>query len=134
MLGDVQDESNADGSVSGISSRNLLGPGIRVASLPELGPGGSWSTCTNGCASDPPRDVAHVQFRARVAFKLVWCPEVAFESFVLVDDAGGLLAGPATPTGRLPHIRQREGNFKAVEGSKYSVEASNVTAQAVKGE
>ena len=34
---------------------NLLGPGIREASLPELGEGGSWSTCTNGCASDPPR-------------------------------------------------------------------------------
>ena len=46
MLGDVQDESNADGSVAEISRSNLLGPGIREASLPELGEGGSWSTCT----------------------------------------------------------------------------------------
>ena len=74
MLGDVQDESNADGSVAEISRSNLLGPGIREASLPELGEGGSWSTCTNGCASDPPNDVAHVQFRSRIAFKLVWTP------------------------------------------------------------
>ena len=64
MLGDVQDESNADGSVAEISRSNLLGPGIREASLPELGEGGSWSTCTNGCASEPPRDVAHVQFKS----------------------------------------------------------------------
>lgn len=133
MLGDVSHNENG-GLVKGIAASNQLGPGIQAASLPELGPGGSWSTCMMGCKSEPPRDVAHLQFRSRIAFKLVWCPEVAFESFVLVDDAGGLLAGPATPTGRLPHIRQREGNFKAVEGSKYSVEASNVTAQAVKGE
>ena len=31
--------------VVGIAFSNRLGPGIRVASLPELGPGGSWSTC-----------------------------------------------------------------------------------------
>jgi hypothetical protein len=48
------------------------GEGIRIASLPELGPGGSWTTCMLGCHHDPPRDVAHVQFRSRVAFKLVW--------------------------------------------------------------
>ena len=56
-----------------------------------------------GCASPVPRDVAHVQFRARVAFKLVWCPgaDGEFASFVLVDDAGELLA-TGTPTGALP--------------------------------
>jgi hypothetical protein len=48
------------------------GPGIRTASLPELGPGGSWTTCMIGCAQNPPRDVAHIQFRSRIAFKLVW--------------------------------------------------------------
>ena len=31
------------------------------------------------------QDVAHVQFRARIAFKLVWAPP-DFNSFVLVDD------------------------------------------------
>ena len=40
-----------------------------------------------GCNSDPPRDVAHVQFNSRIAFKLVWVPP-NFEKFVLVDDNG----------------------------------------------
>ena len=31
-------------------------------------------TCMIGCASDPPSDVAHVQFNSRIAFKLVWAP------------------------------------------------------------
>ena len=87
MLGEVAHDTN-DGSVKGIAVGNLLGPGIEIASLPELGPGGSWSTCTNGCHLEPPQDVAHVQFRSRIAFKLVWAPP-AFEAFVLVDDAGG---------------------------------------------
>lgn len=56
----------------GIHRSNQLGPGIQIASLPELGPGGSWSTCMMGCNSDPPRDVAHLQFQSRIAFKLVW--------------------------------------------------------------
>ena len=86
MLGEVAHDTN-DGSVKGIAVGNLLGPGIEIASLPELGPGGSWSTCTNGCHLEPPQDVAHVQFRSRIAFKLVWAPP-AFEAFVLVDDAG----------------------------------------------
>ena len=104
---------------------NQLGPGISVASLPELGPGGSWSTCLMGCnqvlkkrregviklfrtfllflafipfpfsayytvAQEPPQDVAHLQFKARIAFKLVWCPP-KFDRFVLVDDDGILV-------------------------------------------
>ena len=48
MLGEVAHGTN-DGSVKGIAVGNQLGPGIEVASLPELGQGGSWSTCTNGC-------------------------------------------------------------------------------------
>lgn len=70
MLGDVAHNLN-DGQdrVAGIAVNNRLGPGIERASLPELGVGGSWSTCTNGCNREPPRDVAHVQFRSRVAFK-----------------------------------------------------------------
>merc|ERR1712094_71166 len=127
MLGDVQDESNADGSVAEISRSNLLGSGIREASLPELVEGGSWSTCTNGCASEPPRDVAHVQFRSRIAFKLVWCPP-AFTAFVLVDDDGKLLA-TGTPTGRLPHQGYRAENYLLVKGSKYATEAERVGAQ-----
>lgn len=34
--------------------------------------GGSWSTCLIGCNQNPPQDVAHVQFKSRIAFKLVW--------------------------------------------------------------
>lgn len=41
--------------VQGIAIGNRLGPGIEIASLPELGEGGSWSTCTNGCHLEPPQ-------------------------------------------------------------------------------
>ena len=78
--------------VAGIAYGNPLGNGIRLASLPELGPGGSWSTCAMGCNKDPPVDVAHVQFRSRIAFKLVWVPNEQYDTFVLVDDDGDLLA------------------------------------------
>ena len=95
-----------------------------MASLPECGQGGSWSTCTNGCNVEPPQDVAHVQFKSRIAFKLVWCPPT-FTTFVLVDDEGGLLAS-GTPTGRVPAMRERQGNFAMVQGSKYAREAERV--------
>lgn len=120
MLGDVSHNLN-DGSIARIARGNLLGPGIERASLPELGEGGSWSTCTNGCHVEPPRDVAHVQFKSRIAWKLVWCPP-SFASFVMVDDEGVLL-NKGTPTGALPGLRYRQGNFALVQGSKYAVEA-----------
>ena len=78
-----------------------------------------------GCNSNPPRDVAHLQFRSRIAFKLVWCPP-DFKSFVLVDDDGKLLAR-GTPTGKLPGLRQRATNFQLTKGSKYAVAASSET-------
>ena len=65
MRDSVSDNEN-DGSVQGIAIGNQLGTGIRTASLPELGNGGSWSTCAIGCNKDPPQDVAHVQFRSRI--------------------------------------------------------------------
>lgn len=100
-----------------------LGAGIKIASIEELGPGGSWSTCMMGCNQDPPRDVAHVQFNSRIAFKLVWAPP-SFESFVLVDDAGKLLAsGTPQKNSGLPDISERRRNFQLVEGSKYATEA-----------
>jgi hypothetical protein len=123
MLGDVAHNLHG-GEIRGISMGNRLGPGIEIASLPELGPGGSWSTCTNGCHLDPPQDVAHVQFRARVAFKLVWCPP-RFTSFVLVDDEGVLL-NQGTPSGTLPNIRYRQSNYALTQGGKYACEAENV--------
>jgi hypothetical protein len=110
-----------EGRVTGIAFDNPLGRGILAASLPDLGAGGSWSTCMNGCNQEPPADVAHVQFQSRIAFKLVWCPP-KFSSFVLVDDAGQLL-NKGTPTGKLPHISERQQNYFAVKGSKYAVEA-----------
>ena len=171
MLPFTQDEQNAGGQVCGISRNNMLGPGIRQASLQgseglgglkwlagagggrrgngsssglggvhveelDLGNrGGSWSTCTNGANRNQPdgqgnaipQDVAHVQFRSRVAFKLVWCPPDNFESFVLVDDEGTLLAR-GKPRGRLPDIRARRGNFEIVRGGKYAVEAEKSSA------
>ena len=76
-----------------------------------------------GCNSNPPRDVAHVQFRARIAFKLVWCPP-DFTSFVLVDDDGELLAS-GTPKGSLPALPQRATNFKLTQFSKYATAAAS---------
>ena len=92
-----------------------------LLSIEELGPGGSWSTCMMGCNESPPRDVAHAQFKSRIAFKLVWCPgaESDFTKFVLVDDEGELL-NEGQPTGTLPHIRERQHNFQLVRGSKYA--------------
>jgi hypothetical protein len=57
MLGEVAHNLNDDGPgrVAGIAIGNRLGPGIEAASLPELGEGGTWSTCTNGCNLDPPQ-------------------------------------------------------------------------------
>jgi len=83
MLGKVAYNKN-EGQVQGIAMGNQLGPGIQIASIKELGPGGTWSTCMMGCNKDPPQDVAHVQFKARIAFKLVWCPP-NFDTFVLVS-------------------------------------------------
>ena len=123
MLEDFADSTN-EGRVKGIHQRNFLGKGIKIASIPELGQGGSWSTCMMGCNSDPPQDVAHVQFRSRIAFKLVWCPP-DFRSFVLIDDDGGLLTW-GTPKGSLPESSERMMNCEAVKGSKYAVAASNL--------
>ena len=124
MLGEVSRNEN-NGQVAGIHRSNQLGPGIQIASITELGPGGSWSTCMIGCNTDPPRDVAHIQFKSRIAFKLVWCPP-SFESFVLVDDSGAYLAS-GTPKGQLPDLRERQQNYKLVEGSKYAVEADRIS-------
>lgn len=120
MRGEESDNEN-EGRVEGIAFSNPLGSGIKLASLPEHGPGGSWSTCMIGCNSEPPRDVAHLQFRSRIAFKLVWCPP-AYTRFVLVDDAGNLL-NKGAPRGQLPHLSERRQNFQVVAGSKYAVQA-----------
>merc|ERR1719261_352208 len=102
MLLDTFDNQN-DGSVVGIARGNSLGAGIRVASDVSMGDGGSWCTCILGAGKEPPADVAHVQFQSRIAWKLVWVPGVNadFKRFVLVDDAGKLLA-TGTPSGKIP--------------------------------
>lgn len=125
MNDEVSDNQN-DGSVKGIAIGNKLGPGVRIASLPELGPGGSWSTCAIGCNQLPkPQDVAHVQFRSRIAFKLVWVPNANYDMFVLVNDDGKLLA-KGQPTGTLPPRRERDMNYNIMKGSKYAVEADKL--------
>ena len=126
---DVQNEKNANGAVGQISRNNMLGPGIRIASIEDLGPGGSWSTCTNGCNTEPPNDVAHVQFQARIAFKLVWSPVDDFKTFVLVDDDGALLCS-GSPKAPLPNLQQRAMNFRVVQGSKYAAAAEKLDVQA----
>mmetsp|Transcript_4265 Transcript_4265/g.4922 ORF Transcript_4265/g.4922 Transcript_4265/m.4922 type:complete len:269 (-) Transcript_4265:170-976(-) len=124
MLGEVSHNEN-QGQVQGIAMGNQLGPGIQNASDPELGPGGSWCTCQQGANQEPPRDVAHLQFKSRIAFKLVWCPNTEFKAFVLVDDAGNLL-NTGVPTGRLPPMPERVMNYKLVQGSKYAKAAEEV--------
>mmetsp|Transcript_9695 Transcript_9695/g.19043 ORF Transcript_9695/g.19043 Transcript_9695/m.19043 type:complete len:263 (-) Transcript_9695:55-843(-) len=117
MRMDVADDEN-DGTIPYIARGNPLGEGIRIASLPELGEGGSWTTCQIGAGEDPPHDVAHVQFRSAIAFKLVWCPP-KFDHFVLVDDDGNLL-NQGAPTGRLPLLQDRHANYEVVRASKYA--------------
>jgi hypothetical protein len=122
MLGDMTDNLNPSGQgrVSGIAVGNRLGPGIQIASRPELGAGGTWSTCQLDARRGSYDDVAHGQFRSRIAFKLVWrAPD--FGSFVLVDDEGGLLAG-GTPRGDLPPLAERAANYEMVRGTKYDVD------------
>lgn len=127
-MNDEQSDNLNDGSVKGIAVGNRLGPGIRIASHPELGPGGSWSTCAMGCNQDPPSDVAHIQFRSRVAFKLVWVPNAEYDTFVLVDDEGKLLAKgkPSDGPRALPRRREREMNYMIMKGSKYATVAESL--------
>ena len=129
MIEQASDNEN-DGSIKGIAVGNRLGNGIRVASLPELGPGGSWSTCALGCNKEPPQDVAHIQFQARIAFKLVWVPNDNFDTFVLVDDDGHLLARGKPNGGGLPVLRERQMNYRIVAGSKYAKEADRIASKA----
>lgn len=127
MADAVQDKDNADGAVAGISRQNTLGPYIRAASLSDVGAGGSWSTCILGAAQEPPSDVAHVQFRSRIAFKLVWAPPT-FATFVLVDDQGRLLKRGTPKEGSgLPSLQQRQRNYETVRGGRYAVEAEKIS-------
>ena len=57
----------------------------------------------------------------------MWCPQ-AFSTLVLVDDEGELLA-TGTPTGKVPPLRERQANYKLVQGSKYAREAERLGAQ-----
>ena len=123
MLGNVVSNEN-NGKLDEIEFKNQLGPGITIASIEELGPGGSWTTCMIGCNQDPPHDVAHIQFRSRIAFKLVWVPN-NYNTFVLVDDYGNLLA-KGQPKGILPEIEERQKNYQLVKDSKYSIEADKL--------
>jgi hypothetical protein len=83
-----------------------------------------------GCHHTPPNDVAHIQFQARIAFKLVWIPNTYYDSFVLVDDDGKLLATgkPSTLNG-VPPLRERQMNYKLVQGSKYATVAERLAKE-----
>eukprot|EP00039_Didymoeca_costata_P009279 m.122479 g.122479 ORF g.122479 m.122479 type:complete len:254 (-) comp14426_c0_seq1:3588-4349(-) len=121
-------DSEAQGRVPGIAFNNPLGKGIRIASDPELGPGGSWSTCIIGAGREPPRDVAHIQFQSRIAFKLVWAPPL-FQTFVLVDDDGDLLNYGTPNSDGIPSLDERKRNYAVVKGSKYALQADKIGTQ-----
>ena len=114
-------DNEHDGSVRGIALGNQLGDGIRAASLPDAGPGGSWCTCSSGANQEPPHDVAHVQFQSKIAWKLVWVPGEAgdFSRFVLVDENGKSLT-TGVPTGNVPRVEEREHNFRMLRGGRYA--------------
>ena len=78
-----------------------------------------------GCNKNPPSDVAHIQFQSRVAFKLVWVPNESYDTFVLVDDEGKLLAKgkPSDGPEALPRLGERQMNYQIMKGSKYSTVA-----------
>lgn len=113
----MYDKKN-EGRVKGIEYANNLGDVIREASLPELGPGGSWTTCMIGSGKNPPQDVAHIQFKSKIAFKLIWVP-YNYDTFVLVDDDGNILAR-GRPSGELPILSERKANYSIVKDSKYA--------------
>ena len=131
MAGAVSHNEN-NGLVQGIAQGNLLGPGISIASLQDedLGPGGSWSTCIMGCNREPPADVAHLQFRSRIAFKLVWCPR-AHELRARGRRRRAAERRHPAGGGDLP-LRERKMNYEAVEGSKYATAAVAFGASAGK--
>lgn len=115
-------DNENSGRVVGMAYRNPLGEGIRAARDETMGEGGSWCTCILGSASEPPADVAHVQFRSKIAWKLVWVPGKSgkdFSRFVLVDDAGVELA-TGVPSGNLPTLAERQGNYNVVKGGRYA--------------
>ena len=110
-----------EGRVRGMNPRNQLGQVIRKCSLtkeddPDFDDdGGSWSTCLMNCNLEPPRDVAHVQFQSKIAFKLVWLPPT-FDKFALVGDDGAVLKIGTNLDKHVPHISERQMNFEAVHG------------------
>ena len=83
-----------------------------------------------GCNRDPPQDVAHIHFTSCVAFYLVWVPNETFDTFVLANDKGKLLATgtPSDGPGALPSLRERKYNYRIMAGSKYTVEADKMAA------
>eukprot|EP00041_Stephanoeca_diplocostata_P013871 m.247431 g.247431 ORF g.247431 m.247431 type:complete len:232 (+) comp19496_c0_seq20:321-1016(+) len=125
MLGRNVDNDN-NGKVEGIAFTNALGTGIRAASLDGgESSSGSWCTCQLGADKMPPQDVCHVQFRAMIGFKLVWCPSEtpsrAFKSFVLVADDGSLLAsGTPVADNGFPSLRERTLNWHVVANGIYA--------------
>ena len=64
-----------------------------------------------GCHEEPPADVAHLQFASRIAFKGLGAKP---ETFVLLDDAGALLAS-GTPSGTYLHYTNGSGTTRPSE-------------------
>ncbi len=58
----------------------------------------------------------------------MWVPNSEFDMFVIVDDAGDLLA-KGHPKGELPALRERVMNYRVVQGSKYAHAADEIAAE-----
>jgi len=99
---DLTQDNKHDGGVKGMAIGNDLGSGIRSASLHDakgFEENGSWCTCALGAGDEPPHDIAHHQFRSKVAFYLVWLN--GGDKFALATEEGEKLAC-GQPTGDIP--------------------------------
>ena len=62
---------------------------------------------------------------------MVWVPNENFDTFVLVDDDGNLLAQgkPSDGPAGLPSMRERQYNYQICAGSKYAKAAEEIARQ-----
>ena len=118
-------DNQNQGKVMNIHPTNYLGDVIKKCSINNdnifKDNDGSWGTCMIGCNQNPPQDVAHIQFKSKIAFKLIWLPP-NYDEFVLVDDDGNILKKGINLDTKNPNKIERKKNFETAYSniSKYT--------------
>lgn len=114
-------ENQNKGKVMNIHPTNYLGDVIKKCSINNTkifqDNDGSWGTCMIGCNQNPPQDVSHIQFKSKIAFKLIWLPP-NYNEFVLVDDDGNILKKGINFDTQNPDKTEREKNFETAYSKK----------------